>query len=252
MKTVKVPQYRSRMLKQPVATFLKKSVAERAAAVEALRKEVVLRSIRFRTRGLYSHGLEALERKLSNTGFDLMNPLFLTKTQELGADIVNRKNPNLALLQAYSMYREFLDPTETKTNTVAGIRAVNKAQDRLIFGEANGKVLGTVGDSEERRQWWALIDAIRGSDIVKTSDPYFYRSAQYLEIWERFRKGKLDFDSVAKEIQSFFDKRYKEQNFIPPAEQSAGEEVRKVNDDDDGREYFSREIYSTFERRGLL
>lgn len=249
MKKIKVPQYRSRMLKQPVAVFLKKDVAERAAAVEALRKEVVLRSIRFRTRGLYSHGLEALERKLGNAGFDLMNPLFLPVTQELGADIINRKNQSLTLLQAFTLYREFLDPVETKTNSVAGIQAVNKAQDRLIFGtNGKGRPLGTVGDSEERRQWWALIDAIRGSDIVKTSDPYFYRSSTYLEIWERFRAGKLNVETVGAEIQKFFDKRYQEQNFMPPAQQSAGEEV-EVNG---SREYFSREVYSMFERRGLL
>lgn len=267
---IKVKQYRARDLKKPMADFIgkqKKEVAdynkmtkrqrnsfdkrllmEQAALVESMRQEIIRREGRFQVRGLYSHGLEALKEKMSVTGFDLHNPIFTERGQKLGPDVANRGNKRMALIQVYSMMRNFLDPTTTQTNSVGGIQRVNAEQDRLIFGvNERGRPAGTLGSKfGEREKFWALVDAIRASDVVRTADLYFFKSDGFIKLWKNAKFRAMDVDDMAKEVQKFFDQRYQS---YPPTTDTATKEGEESGNDAVG--YLKNEISAMFERRGI-
>lgn len=266
----KVKQYRSRDLKTPTAAFLgtekrkdagydsmtkrqkerfdKRLLREQAAAVESLRREIVRRDRQFEHRGLYSHGMEVLKRKLSQVGFSLENPVFNEKRQTVGVDLENRQNQRMALLQAYAAMRHFLDPQQTATNSVQGIFRVNKEQDRFIFGtDEKGNPRGSLGKSwGEREKYWALVDAIRESDVIKANDLYFFQSEGFIKLWKDARRKGKSVEEMAEDVQKFFEQRY--QDYPPTTDSTATKDGGSA---DDTVNYLAGEISRVFERRGI-
>lgn len=225
---LQIPAFDDSLWQMPVADFLHMGQRERALVVESMRREVRARASEFNKRGLYSYGLESLKENLSHIGVSTTKQV-ITATKGLGVDFRNRASEraiNTTLLQAFAQYKQFFDPHETATSSVEGILEVNRQQDILIFGADNeGNPIKSM-TTKQRRRMWAVVDAIRASDLINPADEYFYRSEGFQNL---FFSDKFTYASAAKKTQMLVDYFEKRRGEVPPTQPVEGDDVEDAN-----------------------
>lgn len=232
-------KYRKEFADMGYGDFMKLPIERRLSIIESMRTEVNRRSEQFAKRNLYSHGLEALDRRLENAGYNRDEKLFKNnrKTFRMGEMFDKKSNPELNVGLYFNYMQEFLDPKQTKTNSVSGIYKVNREQDiRLGFKLKN----------DERLEFWQMVDIIRSSDVVKPADHYFYKDRGYLRVWRKYRKTSPAI--LAQAIYDYLRKRDEEYMSIPfedsgiEVEASSKKSVFTSEEDKGYVDYFSAEI----------
>lgn len=212
-----IPEYRQSMATEPTANFAMLSIQEKAAYLESMRLEIRRRVKEIKTAKEYSFGVEALENALKQIGVQSTR-VTITKKGLLGINFRNRSSERAidsTLLQTYGLYKDFLNPAETATNSLEGVLAVNRAQDAMLFGTDSSGEPNRTMTTNQRRRFWDLVDTVRASDIISPADEYFFRDSKFQRM---FFSSKFTHSTMRGKLKALADYFEKQKGPHPPME----------------------------------
>ncbi len=153
--------------------------------VNILRRGLAIRIAQIEKAGEYSYALDKIgESNLKNI-----------PASRIGKGRSTKDRRNL-LLQEIANYQSFF---EAETSTLEGIRAVNREQDKRIFGvDESGQPKDTL-TSDERKEFWSLYSEFEKFAPTQTTR-YGSSTAQQV-IADMYRSGSVDRANILSETK---------------------------------------------------
>lgn len=239
---IRVKNFTSKMVDTATSDFMQMTLKERAALVQSMAVETRRRAMQFRTRGLYSPALEKLEEHLAGAGFEVSSQYINKETGRIGKSLwgATEKAKSGRLLMAFESYKHFLNPAESKTNTVKGIYEWRNKMDAMVFGteekidKRTGKIKivarGKFKSNKQRKAFWDMVNTVRSSDVVDPASHYFFQKEGFMQVWTSSKFQRM---SVEDQMQWIWDSIKNAEGEVPPIQPSEldGEDVEAVNDD---------------------
>lgn len=239
---VRVKKFTKGMVDTATSDFMRMSLKERAALVQSMAVETRRRALQFRSHGLYSPALEKLEEHLAGAGFEIGSQYINKETGRIGKAMwkSSEKAKSGRLLMAFESYKHFLNPIETKTNTVKGIYDWRRRMDEMVFGseerfdKKTGKVKvvpkGKFKSNKQRKAFWDMVNTVRSSDVVDPASHYFFQKEGFMQVWTSSKFQRM---SVEDQMKWIWDSIQEAEGEVPPIQPSelGGEDVEAVNDD---------------------
>lgn len=248
---VKVKNFTKSMVDTATSDFMKMSLKERAALVQSMAVETRRRAMQFRVRGLYSPALEKLEEHLAGAGFEISSQYINKDTGRIGTALwkTSEKAKSGRLLMAFESYKHFLNPIETKTNTVRGIYDWRNRMDAMVFGseeyfdKRTGKIKvvpkGKFKSNKQRKAFWDMVNTVRSSDVVDPASHYFFQREGFMQVWTSSKFQRM---SVEEQMKWIWDSIKNAEGEIPPIQPSEQDGESVGVDDNEIVAYLTEEF----------